>query len=262
MTVALDDFVRAVEYIAPPELAYEWDNTGLLLRCSNEISSALITLDVTGEAVDEAEDKGCDMILSHHPLIFDPVKSLSCLRATDAVLMRLIKNGISLYSAHTSFDRAKGGMGDSLAKKLGLKNVEAFEYCGDDVIRTGYLERPMTREKLIDHVKASLGTDWVHASNDCREPIDKIAVVGGSAGEFVEAAEKAGAKALITGEAKHHHFIGANERKILLIAAGHHETERLFIDEAFMSLQSRLNELQLNVNLYKAESARAPFECR
>lgn len=261
MPVALDDFVRVVEDIAPPGLAYEWDNTGLLLRCAKDINRVLITLDVTSEAVDEAEEMGCDMILSHHPLIFEPIKSLSSLKSTDALLMRLIRRRISLYSAHTSFDRAKGGMGDSLAKRLELKNVEAFDYCGDDLMRTGYLKEPMTRRQLLEHVKTSLDTGWVHASNKCQEPMDKIAVVGGSAGEFLEAAERAGAKALITGEAKHHQFIEANELNVLLITAGHHETERIFIDEVFMSLQSRLNELQLSLEFYKAKSTRAPFEC-
>ena len=260
MSIALDDFVRAVETIAPKSLAYEWDNTGTLLRFADQISSVLITLDVTGAVIDEAEKLGCDMILSHHPLLFEPIKSLGCNKASEALLMRLVKSGISLYSAHTSFDRAKGGMGDILAKKLKLEKIETVPDLGEDLMRTGYLIEPLNKDQFVTYVKSALGVEIVHVSLKCADIVDKVAVIGGSGGDFIEAAKMEGAKALVTGEAKLHHFIEADETLVFLIAAGHYETERYFIEEVFISLQSHLNELQSNLRLFKAESANAPYE--
>ena len=85
------------------------DNSGLQIKCSERVSNLLITLDVTPQTVAEAKEKGCDMILSHHPLIFNEMKSADIDKYTDSIVMQLIKNDISLYCAHTSFDRAKGG---------------------------------------------------------------------------------------------------------------------------------------------------------
>jgi dinuclear metal center YbgI/SA1388 family protein len=260
MPAVLNDIVNVIEQIAPLSLAYEWDNSGLLLRCSDEVNRILIALDVTEAVAREAEEKQCDMILSHHPLIFEAVKQLDYHRTTDAVLMRLVKAGISLYSAHTSFDRANGGINDSLAGMLGLSGIEVLPGSGEDIVRTGYLEKPCCSKELVNRVKHALGINAVKASKTEIQSINKIAVVGGSGGDFVEAAKQAGAQALVTGEAKHHHFIDAQFLGMLLIEAGHFETERCFTRQVFMSLHSRLNELQLSVELIKADSVQSPYE--
>lgn len=259
MAASIDDFVMAADAAAPLSLAYEWDNSGLLLRCSNEVSRVLISLDVTGDIIDEAVSLGCDMILSHHPLIFEPVKSLSISRASDAALMRLIREGISLYAAHTSFDRAVGGMGDALASALGLIKPETADE-GEGLLRVGRLEKTLSKGEFIEYVKQKLGVRAVCASRSDSDTVGRVAVAGGSGGAFIEAAKLAGADALVTGEAKHHHFIEAGSQGVLLVAAGHYETESCFAAQVFMSLQSSLNELQLNVELLTANSARSPYE--
>jgi dinuclear metal center YbgI/SA1388 family protein len=259
MPAALNDIVNAIENIAPLCLAYDWDNSGLLLRCSDEVKRILVTLDVTDATAREVEEKKCDMILSHHPLIFDAIKRFDFRKTTDAVLIRLIKSGISLYSAHTSFDRASGGINDSLAKILSLKDVEILPG-GEELVRIGNLEKPLDANSLIGRVKQALGVNTIKASITEIGAIERVAVVGGSGGSFIEEAKKAGAQTLITGEAKHHHFIDAQSQSILLIEAGHFDTERCFVDEVFMSLQSRLNELQLSVELFKADSVQSPYK--
>ena len=260
MSVSIDDFVGAIEKIAPADLAYDWDNTGLLLRCGDDITRVLITLDITSAVIDEAQQKGCDMILSHHPLMFEPVKRLSYSDAGDAFLMRLIKEGISLYAAHTSFDRAEGGINDILARRLMLCDIEKISGPGEDLIRTGKLKKALDKEQLVEHVKKTLGADVLRLSRSGKDEIRKIAVAGGSGGAFVETAKKLGADALLTGEAKHHHFIQAEALSILLLEAGHFHTERYFIEEAFKSLQSCMDEVQLTLELIKANNLWAPYE--
>jgi dinuclear metal center YbgI/SA1388 family protein len=175
--------------------------------------------------------------------------------------MRLIRSGISLYAAHTSYDRVTGGIGDILASRLGLSQIEAVPDSGEDLMRTGYLKSPLKKDEFIDYVKRALCAGMLRVSVTEIETVSKVALVGGSGGGFTEAAKRSGADALVTGEAKHHHFINAKIQNVLLVEAGHYETERSFTQQVFMSLQSTLNELQLNVELFEANSAQAPYEC-
>lgn len=260
MSVTMDEFVNLVEEIAPRSLAYDWDNTGLLLRCSDTVNNVLVCLDVTPEIADEAVSCGCDIILAHHPLLFTPVKSLDFAHATQGVLMQLVRNGISLYAAHTSFDIAPGGMGEALAELLGLTEVQTAGEEG--LIRIGSLPEPSAGAELVEYVKKSLGIPHVRVSSGFEAKISRVAVVGGSGGEYAAEAYRAGARALVTGEVRHHQWIEARALGIFIIEAGHYDTERCFVDAIFGRLQSRANALQLHLGLKRAECMQAPYEVR
>ncbi len=258
MPVTMETFVALVEEIAPRALACDWDNTGLLLRCGDSVSKALICLDATRAVADEAAESGCDMILSHHPLLFMPVKSLDYAQANEGVLMRLVKNGISLYAAHTSFDIAPGGINDGLAGLLGLNDVQT---AGEDgIMRVGSLPQPCGKAAFIARVKASLGIERLIATRGFSGQISRVAVVGGSGGEYASEAKKQGTQALLTGEAKHHHRIEAAQMGILMAEAGHFNTERCFCEAIFGRLQSRANALQLQLSFKITECMQAPEE--
>lgn len=256
MSVSIDGFVRLIESVAPPELAEDWDNTGLLLRCGESVSRVLIALDVTDAVAQEAVESGCDMILAHHPLLFEPARAFDHRLAKHSVLMRLIRSGISLYAAHTSFDKAQGGINDALSAALGLSDVTVAQ---DGLMRIGRLPKPCDKEAFLRQVRDALGGGALRVSHTPEEMIEAVAVVGGSGGDFVTAAKAAGAQALVTGEAKHHHFIEAAAHGILLIEAGHFETECLFSSQIFMSLQARLNEVQLGLALMKSKCEMVPY---
>ncbi len=257
MAVRIDEFVSLVEEIAPRSLAYEWDNTGLLLRCGDTVGSVLVCLDVTQAVADEAAARGCDMILAHHPLLFSPVKSLDYSHPTQGVLMSLVRNGISLYAAHTSFDRAPGGINDALAELLGLTDVEPAG--AEGLMRIGVLPKPCMTELLAVRVKQSLGVTHVRISSGFKGLIERVAVLGGSGGEYAAEARMAGAQALITGEVKHHQWLEAASIGVLLIEAGHYDTERCFAGAIFGRLQLRINTLQLDLGLKMAECTQAPY---
>ena len=259
MPVAIDEFVKIIETIAPAELACEWDNTGLLVRCSSNVQNVLIALDFTPAVFEEAVKQKCDMILCHHPVMMVPQKSFDYGRMPDAMIMRLMEAGISLYAAHTSYDSAEGGINDALAEKLGLLQVKTIAERGEGIMRTGILPQPCGEKQLIERVKQALEINNVRISRGSYDKIDKVAVVGGSGGDFIAAAKNEGAKALITGEAKYHHFIEAKAFGVFLIEAGHYDTEKCFVDSIFMSLQSRLNEVQCGLGLRKATCEKAPY---
>lgn len=256
--MTMEQFVALVEEAAPRGLAYDWDNTGLLLRCGDTVSRALVCLDATDAVAEEAISRGCDMILAHHPLLFTAVKSLDVAQPVQGVAMKLIRHGISLYAAHTSFDIAEGGVNDALAALLKLTDVlPAGE---EGLMRVGALPQGCTASEFTDRVKAALGVSRVRVSAGFEGEILRVALVGGSGGEYVPQAKKAGAQALLTGEVKHHHWLEAQSLGVCLVEAGHFETERCFVDTIFRRLQSRSNALQYPVDLVKAECMQVPCE--
>ncbi len=256
MSVDLGHFIKAVETIAPPWLVEAWDNSGLILRCSDTVSKVLVALDVTKAVATEARETGCDMILAHHPLLFEPKKTLDSRHAADDVLMELIKAGISLYAAHTSYDKADGGINDMLAHKIGLVDVRAAE---DGLMRIGCLPKQMDKDTFLHKIKSSLNALNLRISAVPHKNITCVAVAGGSGGDFLFSAKEAGAQALITGEAKYHHFLESQSLGICLVCAGHFETECHFTQQIFMSLQAWLDEVELDLAIVKSSSERAPY---
>src|SRR5689334_11051717 len=131
MAVSCGLIIEALERLAPSSLALEWDNVGLLVGESNRaVNKALIALDATDQVVEEAVTKGADLIITHHPVIFHPVKRVTDQTVLGRRLLKLIKNNISVYSAHTNLDIANGGVNDVLFELLGLRDKEPMEQNG------------------------------------------------------------------------------------------------------------------------------------
>ena len=209
------------EYInsfAPFETQESWDNSGLLLGDPDrQANTVAVMLDATKETVEAAKASGADMIVTHHPVIFSPLKKITA----GSVVYDLLTSGISVVSAHTCWDSAVGGVNDSLAALLGFENVQPFELEGTAMARIAEVE-PMTGEELALLVKEKLGCHLRLA--DSGKPITKVALCGGSASSLVyEAIGKA--DAFITGDLSHHVFIDAADSGMTVIAAGHFETE-------------------------------------
>lgn len=209
-----------IDGIAPFEKQCEWDNSGLIVgNPCREISKIGVVLDITADAVKYAAANGIELIVSHHPVIFRPVKTF----LDGDVSYLLAKNDISAICAHTSLDCAKGGVNDVLAETLGFKNPASLTADG---------ETAMVRKVVIDEtdadVLAMLIADRLSTGvqlADCGKRIDTVALCGGAGGDFIHAVAESGCDAYITGEAKHHEFLAAHELGITLIAAGHFETE-------------------------------------
>ena len=211
----------------PSALSCSWDNDGLMC-CPDperEVSRVLIALDVTGQVVDEAIDGGFDLVISHHPLIFHPIRSLTTEDGVGAKLINLIRAGVSVMSFHTRLDAVVDGVNDQLAEALGLVDVEPFED-GDGVPlgRIGYLAEESDVYDFAGHVKSALATPAVMVSA-CGKRADRVAVVGGEGKSFIGAAKAAGADTLVSGRLGYNNMVEAEELGINLIEAGHFFTE-------------------------------------
>ena len=207
----------------PRELSCEWDNDGLMC-CPDrekEVKKALCVLDVTEEAVDYAVDGGFDLIISHHPLIFHPLRSLDNGQYPAKKLIKLLSAGISVFSFHTRADAATDGVNDRLAEIIGLKNVEPFGEGG--MGRIGDLDREYTLAEFASFVKEKLSSPYV---NYCgQNTVKRVALLGGDGKDFVPYAKEAGADTYLSGSISYNVLLDAPEKKINLLEAGHFHTE-------------------------------------
>ncbi len=220
------EFIEKLEEIAPRSLSAEWDNDGVMCRCpqTDEVSKVLVALDPTEKAIKYAAEGGFDLLVTHHPLIFKGVKSLT---GEDVVTHRAITallSSVSVVSLHTRLDAAKGGVNDALAAILGLRVTGIF---GDseapELGRICELEREMTAEELALLVKEKLGASSVRLTGGGK--VKNVALVGGDGKSFVAPAMAAGADLLITGDGGYNILEAAAEEGFSVIEAGHYHTE-------------------------------------
>ena len=206
--------------IAPFETAEGFDNVGLLIGDKTApVSKVIFTLDLSEKTVDEAIAFGAELIITHHPIIFSPLRRIHYDTPFGRMLVKLTGAGISVIAAHTNWDKAPNGIGDTLAKLLALQNITPL----DEYVRLGELKTPMTASafaalmtKALDFAPRWYGEDKL---------LTKVAVAGGSYGEGYELALEAGADAFVTGEIKHHEILDAIAQGLVVYDGGHHATE-------------------------------------
>lgn len=217
MSLSVQEILEIVKRLAPVELACSWDNVGLLVDAGRPVTAITTALDVTADVVQEAAANGCQLIVAHHPVIFDPLKRI----AADDVPALLLRSGISAICMHTNLDAAQGGVNDTLADLLGIENRRSFaENCG----RIGTLKKPVTAAELAALCNQKLRTRCKFVEAD--RPIVRLAEVSGAGGSFLQEAMDLGADCLVTGEAAHHIALLARQKGMGLVVAGHWGTER------------------------------------
>lgn len=242
------EIAEAIEKLAPKEIAESWDNVGLMVGdYEQEVERVYICLDVTSENIRRAVECGADMIISHHPLIFSPLKRVVEDDVSGSIIRTLIKKDISVYSAHTNLDKADGGMNDVLAEKLGLENIRHFtnEECEDrdNIGRIGVLDSPAELADFVSLVRSILGCRSIRYVGAPMEEVNTVAVCSGSGGDGIYTAYRAGADVYVTSDVRHHEAQLAFELGINLVDAGHFETENIvcefmreYISECFPGL--------------------------
>lgn len=209
----------------PEALREDWDNDGIMC-CpdgSAEVMRVLLTLDVTEEMVDYAIESGFDLIISHHPLIFRPLGSLDEENHVARKLIKLISNGISVFSFHTRADKVNGGVNDILAETVGLR--DAYSFGEGDLGRIGFITEPMEIQDFAYRIKQLTGSDVIKYT-DGYQDAHKIAVVGGDGKSYIKAAMAEGADTLVSGRLGYNVMEEAPEMGINLIEAGHYFTEQ------------------------------------
>ena len=218
------DIYRFLDTLFPFSSACEFDNVGLLIgQSEKEVKTAVIALDCTDKVIDTAIKNKAELIITHHPVIFDPLKSIT----NEDIALRLIKNGISVISAHTNMDMGDGGVNDCLADALDIKNTEKL-ICSDGfIIRQGNLKTKMTADEFAIFAEDKLGLKPRY--NRAKNAVSRVVLCSGSGGETLREAINIGADALITADVKHHIFLEAEHRGISVFDCGHFHTENVVV---------------------------------
>ena len=226
----LREIINSIESVAPRSAQEEWDNSGMQVGdTGREVSSVLLTTDVTEDVVNEAIMLGCNLILSHHPLLFRGLKQVCGQTPQARVVEMAIKHDIAIYSAHTNLDSVVGGINTKLADRLGIKDGRILVPSETSPSRglgiLGKLGSPMKYEDFIAHVREVLQTTYIRYTKPAKETVQTIAVCGGSGAEFIETAIEQGADVYVTADCKYHEFQDAAGR-IGLVDIDHWISER------------------------------------
>jgi dinuclear metal center YbgI/SA1388 family protein len=261
----LKEVIQLIEEMFPPALAAQWDNTGLQLGDPEwEVRKVMIALDPLPEVLREAAGKKINLVVTHHPLFFEPIKSLDLSYGHGLAVAASIKNKIAIYAAHTSFDRAKGGLNDFLAERLGLTDTRPLEPMagnpGEGFGRIGTLKAPITAKALAERVKKALSLEGVRLTGEPGRKIHVVALCGGSGADLLGLAADSGADAFITGDVKYHQGLKALERGICLIDAGHQGTELPAMERLAERLREKFREKAPKISVEKSLSQVSPWE--
>lgn len=225
----LKNIAELIEREFPLSDAYEWDNCGLLLGDGEwDIKTVLLSLDVNNAVLREAKEKNADLILSHHPILFDGAKRLDAKTPEGRLILGLCENKISVYSAHTNCDVGKNGINAKLAELFGLCDTEVLEDNG--LGRIGNLKTPMCFADFATLTKKTLKAPFVRICGDKSASVRRIAVASGASSDSIPTAIKKGADVIITGDMKYHDMINYSEMGISIIDAGHYPTEIVVTD--------------------------------
>ncbi len=259
----IKEVIGALEQFAPLPLQADYDNAGLQVGLTEvEVSGALLCLDVTPKIVDEAVACGCNLIVSHHPLIFHKLAHITDEDEVQVTIRKAIENHVTVVSMHTNMDSAQGGVNHKIAEKLGLNDLRFFGkqnivdgvQGGDGVI--GELDESIAADDLIIMLKRNFDVECVMANELLRRPISKIAVCGGAGSFLLDDAIAAGADAFITGEMHYHEYFGRNQQ-IQIAVIGHYQSEqytneifKTIIEDKCPGVECKLTKINTNPIIY------------
>lgn len=263
-SVKIKEVIHALEQFAPLPLQEDFDNAGLQVGLTGavDVSGALLCLDVTEAVVDEAISLGCNLVVSHHPLIFHKLRCVTDADYVQRTVIKAIKHDISIVSMHTNMDEALGGVNHKIAKKLELEGLrflgktkeEQGVKAGEGVI--GEWKEPKAADDLVLLLRKNFNVECVQCNQLLRRGIRRVAVCGGSGAFLLGEAIAAGADAFITGEMHYHEYFG-HEQEIQICVIGHYQSEqytseifRDIIEEHCPGVKCHISQINTNPIIY------------
>lgn len=240
------DIINVIENTYPKQAALEWDNVGLLVgRTEKKVDKIYVALDATDEVIDVAIASGADMLVTHHPLIFTPMKKITDEHFIGNRVVKLLQHDISYYAMHTNYDVL--GMAKLSGEMLRLHEEDVFEVTDSEqnigIGRIGKLEREMTLGECCEWVKKAFALPSVRVFGDVNKKVVCAAISPGSGKHMSDVAIEKGADVLITGDIDHHEGIDAVSRGLAIIDAGHYGLEYIFIEDMVKYLKQHLEKV-------------------
>ncbi|MBR1839171.1 MAG: Nif3-like dinuclear metal center hexameric protein [Prevotella sp.] len=233
----IKDVIDALDGFAPLPLQEDFDNAGLQVGLTEaEVSGALLCLEATEQIVDEAVEKGCNLIVTHHPLIFHKLRQVSDADYVQRTVMKAIRHDITIVSMHTNLDSAEGGVNYMIARRLGA-DMQSVKLLGEHEVNgimgglgiVCQLPEAMGAADFIDKVKETFGVKVAMTNELLQRPVKRVAICGGAGSFMLPQAVEAQADAFLTGEMHYHEYFG-HEQEIQIVVIGHYESEQYTIN--------------------------------
>ena len=257
----INDVCQFLDRFAPVRLAEDWDNVGLLAGDPESPVQRIMTcLTITPESASEAISKKADLIVSHHPLPFRPIKKITTHSTGTRLLWELVRNGVAVYSPHTGFDSSLQGINQSLGQKLGLSDLRPIRPIQDDpqqlgAGRIGSLPQKLPFEQFISNVKDVFELNHLQCAGKVDHVVSKVAIACGSGGSFLADAIEAGCDTFVTGETNFHTALEVQAQGVAMLLLGHFHSERFAVE----MLAGELNkEMADTVHVWACESEADP----
>lgn len=233
------DIYNFIDSFAPFDTAESYDNVGILVGNSkSKVTKALVTLDITAEVVEEAAEFGAEIVISHHPVIFNPLKRLM----SNSAVYRLIQHNISAVCAHTNLDKSPDfGVNTELAKAMELENIGVSE--SNDILFVGDTKKDFTSEEFAEMLKKNLNCEsfsYTKINNN----IKKVGLCSGAGGSEIFSAIVDECDAFVTGELKHHELLAANENGVSVFVLGHYKSEDVVIQPLCDKLSEKFTDIE------------------
>ena len=225
----------------PVDTACGFDNVGTLVGNRNQtVTKALVALDCTMPVIKDAIENGCELIITHHPIIFSGLKSV----LDDTLVFEIIKNGLSVISMHTNLDQGDGGVNDALCDVIGLKNVETVEAPDKFLLKKGEIS-PLSADDFAKHLKEVLNYPVKYVGEN---EIKNVLVCSGSGAQYHTLLKENGCDALVTADVRHNNFLDAAQNGLALYDCGHFNTEVVVIKPLCELLSKEFNNIQFIAN--------------
>jgi len=271
--LTVKDVLEILEGIAPADLAEQWDNVGLMVgNQDQQVTGLLVAIDPTEEVLAEAKELGVNTVITHHPLIFHPLKAIYTDQPLGRFLQNALASGIVVIGCHTNLDQAVNGVNDSLAARLGMVELSPLapaEGAGNPALneagptvgfgRVGRLSESMSGKAFIAKLGVALDLPVLRVAGQVPEEINTIAVCGGSGSELAEQAFMKGAQVYVTGEVKHSTARWAEAVGFCIVDAGHFATENPVVETLAKSLKGILSERAVTISIHTSAIQKSPF---
>ena len=232
------EIIAAIEAFAPLSLQEKWDNSGLCIGSpEDEIRGVMVGFDCTPSLIDKALAAGCNMVVTHHPLIFGGIKTITPEDPVGQAVIKAVRGGVAVYAAHTTADKVIAGVSGAMARRLGLQNVSILdgEPDGSGLGVVGDLPEPLDAAAALALVKDRFDLKVIRASRPVKEKVRRVAMCGGSGSSLIDSARAAGAQLYISADISYHHFF--TPEGFMIADIGHFESEVEITDILFSELR-------------------------
>jgi len=264
MDATVNHILNALESIAPAALAEEWDNSGLQVgRRDWSVKRVLTALDPTMEVIREARNRKADVLVTHHPLIFSPLRALDLDTPLGEILQELMRHQIAVISAHTNLDSVQGGVNDILASFLAVDGLTVLQPAAEDVDcglgRIGSLPARTTLADLATEIKARLAIPHIRFAGDPQLPVHRVALCSGSGSSLLKTFFTSGAQVYITGDVRYHDAREVEAHGLGVIDIGHYESEHIILESFAKQLADQMRADGLDISVEACLCEQPPF---